>query len=102
MELTSTRPIVIRSKLKLINGKFASKKNMDKIFAISSQLCTHVHAYGIDPKTYYEKWTIRKDHTGFSFREVTHNGGICGSWPTVRELVMHSSHFDHIKIIFQP
>jgi|GEM_PF-1281271 len=94
--------LVFRVKCKLINGKFVSKKNVDKIFAVSSELCTHVHGYGIDPNTYYEKWAIRKEPQGYIFREVTHNCGINGHHKTMRRLIMATcGSYPRIKVIFQ-
>jgi len=92
--------IEFKTKIHLVNGKFASKKNMHKIFAISSRLCTTVIMNGIDPKTYYEKWVIKKEPEGYIFREVTHNGGISGHHPTVKRCVIRATGHRDIKIVF--
>ena len=94
--------IQFKTRIHLVNAKYASKANMGKIFAVSSQLCTTVHGYGIDPKTYKERWAITKEDKGYIFREVTHNGGINGHHKTIRRLVMcTASSFNHITVIFE-
>lgn len=99
---TIIHPTVIRVKCQLVNGKFVSKRNINKIIAVNSELCTHVKGYGIDPKTYYEKWTIKKEDKGYIFREITHGGGINGHHKTIRELVMATAlDFPRIRVIFQ-
>lgn len=94
--------IEFKVKVTLINNRFASKKNIKYIFAISSELCTNVHGYGIDPKTYYERWEIRKEKEGYIWREVTHNGGINGHHKTLRLLLIRSCGYRTIKIVFIP
>jgi len=91
--------IQFKTVYKLINAKFATKNNINKIYAISSRLCTNVHGYGIDPKTYYEKWVIKKEPQGYIFREITHNGGISGHHPTVKRCVMMATG-SHLKVVF--
>lgn len=94
--------IQFKTKMHLVNGKYASKANMGRIFAVSSELCTSVHGNGIDPKTYKERWAIKKEEKGYIFREVTHNGGINGHHKSIRRLVMSTaSAFTHITVVFE-
>jgi hypothetical protein len=94
--------IEFKKKVQLVNGKMASKANMKKIFAVSSQLCTNVHGYGIDPKTYKERWAIRREPEGYIFREVTHGGGINGHHKSLKDLILATaSSFSCIKVILE-
>lgn len=94
--------IQFKTKVHLVNARYASKANMGRIFAVSSQLCTTVHGYGIDPKTYMERWAIKKEPQGYIFREVTHNGGINGHHKSIRRLVLRTAGFGgHITVIFE-
>lgn len=94
--------IQFKTKVHLVNARYASKANMGRIFAVSSKLCTSVHGYGIDPKTYMERWAIKKETKGYIFREVTHNGGINGHHKSIRQLVLRTAGFgDPIKVIFE-
>lgn len=81
------------------NSKHIKVRNVSRIVAISSRLCTNVHMRGIDPTAYYEKWKIVKEDKGYIFREVTHNGGICGHHKTLRSLIISSGGLPHIKIV---
>lgn len=78
----------ITATVRLENGSLLTEANMGRIVARSSRLCTNVIHPKIDPKTYREKWVIRKDPEGFIFVEVTHGGGICGHARNVRQLVI--------------
>jgi hypothetical protein len=94
--------IQFKTRIHLINAKYASKANMGKIFAVSSEVCKNVIMAGIDNKTYKERWAIKKEDNGYIFREVTHNGGINGHHKTIRRLVMcTASSFKHITVIFE-
>lgn len=94
--------IQFKTKVHLVNAKYASKANMGKIFAVSSEICTSVHGWGIDNKTYKERWAIKKEPKGYIFREVTHNGGINGHHKSIRQLVLRTAGFGgHITVIFE-
>lgn len=88
-------------KVTLINGKYASRCNMSRIIAVSSEVCKNVIHPAIDNSTYKEKWVIKREKQGYIFREVTHGGGI-GIYKTIKECVMAACKFSHIKVIFEP
>lgn len=46
-----------------------------------------IERYKNDPP-YFQRWTVKKEPEGFIFREVTHNGGLCGHADNVRQLVI--------------
>lgn len=94
--------IQFKTKIHLVNAKYASKANMGKIFAVSSEVCTNVIMDGLDNKTYKERWAIKKEPKGYIFREVKHNGGINGHHKSIRALVLRTAGFGgHISVIFE-
>lgn len=103
MTSTIIHPRVLRVQCSIRNGKYITNKNVDRIFAVSSELCTHVKSFAIDPKTYHEKWAVKKEPEGYIFREVTHGGGINGHHKTLRSLILQTclEHGHKIKIIYQ-
>lgn len=74
-------------------------KNINRIVAISTEVCKNIICKGIDNSSYHEMWTIVKEKEGYIFREVTHGMAICGHHKTLRKLVIRSGGHDHIKIV---
>lgn len=93
--------IKFKTRFVLQNGKHASLANMNRIVAVSTEVCKNVYHRNIDNKSYKERWVIKKEEKGYIFREVTHNGGISGHHKTIRRLVMRSCGFPHINIIIE-
>ena len=88
----------------LQNGKMASKKNMNKIVAISKEVCTNIHgvaaieaakAAGIP---YYKTYRIHKEPEGYIFWEINAHVGICGHHKTIASLIWHSLPFVDVYI----
>jgi len=84
---------------KLVGGKHISAKNADRIIARSTEPTdkwgNRLNKDGVSPifelrnqPPYFQRWIIKKEKEGYCFREVSHGGGICGAFPTVRGLVM--------------
>jgi hypothetical protein len=93
--------IVFKRKVTLIGGKWASKRNMNRIVVRSSELCTHHHHPKIDNKTYYELWRLVKEKKGYIFREITHGGGISGHHKTVKRAVLSACGFSHMTVMLE-
>lgn len=94
--------IQFKTKVHLVNARYASKANMGRIFAVSSEVCKNVHHPKIDNNTYLERWAIKKEPKGYIFREVTHNGGINGHHKSIRRLVLRTAGFGgHLTVIFE-
>jgi|ERR1051325_687793 hypothetical protein len=47
---------------------------------------------------YLQTWFIKREPQGYIFREVNHNGGICGHHKTVRSLVLAALLIEDISI----
>lgn len=101
--------IEFKRKYSLQNGNKINKKNWQKVIAKSNKPCTGVHGVmAIDQAIkekgeYFEQWKLvyeenaAPERTGYIFREINHNGGICGMWPTYRQAIFHALN-SHIQI----
>lgn len=94
------KEIRFKTKISLINGKFASLKNMDKIIGVSTRPATNHLVDGVPQGDYYCRYKIKKEKEGYIFREDRFNNGICGHAKTIRQLIIQSSGVSYIKILF--
>jgi hypothetical protein len=97
--------IEFKRKTKLVNGSLIKKDNWHTIIAKSTTACTGVSGVAkIDEARrtggYYESWVIKKEPEGYIFREINHNGGICGHHKTPRLAVLTAIGY-RIKITIQ-
>lgn len=73
------------------NAHKLNKHNWQNVVAQAKYPCTNVHgvkaidAIKAEAGFYYEKWRIKKEPKGYIFREINHNGGICGHHKTFRK-----------------
>jgi hypothetical protein len=89
--------IVFKKKFAMVNGNKLTKKNWMKVVAVSNKPCTGVHMKVIEAAiekngAYFEKWKLVYEkgdewNTGYIFREINHNGGICGHHSTAKKAV---------------
>lgn len=88
-------PKQIIARVTLDGGTLLSAANAHRIMArdtrpsdrMGNRHPSPLHRYKNDPP-YFQRWTIKKEPEGFIFREVTHNGGLCGHADNVRQLVI--------------
>lgn len=92
----------IRLVTRIEGGQLINLKNLKRIRAFSTELCTSVISSHIDPKTYRESYVILRENEGYIFREITHGMGICGHRRTVRALVLAAARLMHIEVLDAP
>lgn len=106
----SSCSIEFKQNYSMKNGNKLTKKNWQKVVAISSRPCTNVHGVrAIDDvirrgEQYFEKWKLSYekdsfDNTyGYIFREVNHGSGISGFAKTAKMAVWRALGSGHITV----
>lgn len=78
----------LKASVAIEGGRLINEANLANIRCVNTQICRGIIHPNIG-KDYREVWRVTKDDRGYAFTEVTHGCGICGSKPTLRDLILH-------------
>ena len=93
----------IRARMRLENGKLASKANMARLVVRGTKdISKTILGLGIPPD-YRELYVVMRETEGYIWREVTHGMGINGHHQTFRSLIRETAHLGYeIEVLPEP